>query len=440
MTVFKWLSGVLINILFFVIYLLLIKTFGIVIPKISGVIVLVFLILVSILSVVLFFYTKRIFRYDTRRFEQGDILSISKVVSIVPIVTLILFVLFVLSVGLYEFKVSKDLGRFIIVLLYSLPSSFIAYYTSKGIVYEARFRGYYTPSKNFYSIVSILLFISILYIAVFFGIYVINEKLNLLTKYRLFPYIFVSVSYLITIFLFIFDISRTAKYTIQFLKVPEVFEGNIPIITNNEFGLISVYIDKLLAKYSLNIPEFPIVNIGDKKVRVNMGRNFYGIGWVKLFEVSKLTTELSEVVVDKLQKYFTVLENIVSQSGGYIFFFNGVESGIIWGLDGGDPYESIISFVKDVENILRTESLESITFSKIGVTVGSVFIGQVEGLNGVNPYFFGEGILESQVLSKYPKNEGIFFSGKIKNLLIGQYIGEVKLKETGELIEIYRVS
>jgi len=46
MTVFKWLSGVLINILFFVIYLLLVKTFGIVIPKIMGISLLAYILFV----------------------------------------------------------------------------------------------------------------------------------------------------------------------------------------------------------------------------------------------------------------------------------------------------------------------------------------------------------------------------------------------------------
>jgi len=435
---FKWLTGNLVNILLFVIYLLILKPFGVTIPKFSGIIILGFIILISVLALILFFYIKRILGYDTKRLEQIDILSISRTINLIPILTAILFLLFILSVSAYDFRISKNISTSVLIFLYVLPGTFISYYSSKSVVYEVRLKGFYTVRKRFPSITFTFVLISIIYLIALLGIYILNERFRLFLKYQYLPYIFVLISYLISIFIFVFDISRTAKYILRVLKVPEVFEGNVPIIANNEFGLISVYVDKLLAQYSLNIPEFPIVNIGDKKVRVNLGKNFYGIGWIKLYELKKLSDELSEVLIDKLQKCFTVLENIISSSGGYIFFFNGIEAGILWGLDGRDLYESINAFLKELKNIYKSESFETITVAKVGITVGTVFIGQVEGTNGVVPYFFGEGILESQVLSKYPKNEGIFFSGKLKNFLTGQYIGEVKLKETEETIEIYK--
>ncbi len=438
MLAFKWLTGNLVNTLLFVIYLLILKPFGVTIPKVSGIIILVFIVLTSLLSLLLFFYTKRILGYDIKRLEQSDILSISRTINLIPVLTIIIFSLFILSVSAYNFKISKNISVSALISLYVLPGLFIAYYSSKSIVYEVRFKGFYITRKRFYSTILIFVLISILHLVVLLGIYALNEKFKLFLKYQYLPYFFVLISYLISISLFVFDISRIAKYALRVLKVPEVFEGNVPIIANNEFGLISVYVDKLLAQYSLNIPEFPIVNINNRKVRVNLGKNFYGIGWIKLFELKKLSDELSEFVIDKLQKCFTVLENLISSSGGYIFFFNGIEAGILWGLDGKDPYESIKTFLKELESIYKSESFETITVAKVGITVGTVFIGQVEGINGVVPYFFGEGILESQVLSKYPKNEGIFFSGKLKNFLVGQYIGEVKLKETGETIEIYK--
>lgn len=428
--------SILVIVLSFVLYLYGLKLFfDFKFSLVIGGIVLGGFVVYLILLLVLILYLRKLKEYDISRLDFEEVKGISRVLSVVPLFFSIVSVLFVFAISAYEYRVSKSLLKFFNVIIFSLPISFLSYYLIKMSLYEIRFRGFgyfrkgvlgifgsFTLLLVFYVIVSlVLIFLSTIYF---------KGAKNLVI------YLVIS-SFVLSVSLFVWDLVLRIKYLISVLKAPEFFDRFVPVFSNDELGLVSVYLDSFIEKRK-DRSDFPEVYVGNTKIRVDLGKQFCGTVWIKLFEVSSVFSDFSEKVLDDIQLVFSRIESKVIENKGYIARFDGVEMVVVFGLDGSEWVDNLRSFVYQLGEMYRNNLLENINTFKVGVASGRVFVGFVESINGNLSYFFGEAILESYIVGKYPKKEGIFVSGELKNIFgESEFVDKVRVKEIDKIVEIY---
>lgn len=392
------------------------------------------LVLFSIVSL----YIRRIRKYDISRLDVNDVQSISRFLSFVPIFFTILSVLIVLSISAYEYRTSRNITNFFNVIVFSLPIAFISYYLVKISLLELRLSGFFSFSQR--NSTSILLsFLFMMMINVFIGLGFVITSLLYIKKSLMVVIYVVAFSFITSLILFIWNLVLRLRYIIKVLKVPEMFESHVPVLSNDEIGLISVYLDGILSK-SRQSYNFPRIYLGDRKIDVELGKHFCGCVWLKLFDVPSLFSEFSEKVIDEIQVTFARIEAKVIESRGYIARFDGTEMYIVWGLDGTDWGENLKQFVSFIYSAYKQNVFDNINVLKVGIASGRVFVGRIESIYGNLPYIFGEGIIESYVVGKYVKGDGFFVSGEIKDLFGNStYIDKVRVKELNKIVEIYRL-
>ncbi|MEN2998006.1 MAG: hypothetical protein ABDH28_03095 [Brevinematia bacterium] len=435
----KLLLSILLTVTSFVSYLYLLRVLaGLKFSSTINIIILatvgIFLLLLIIVSI----YISRIRRYDISRLDTKDIESISRFLNFVPFFFVIVSILFVFSVSAYEYRVSKDLAKFLTLVSFCLPVIFISYYSVKAVIYDIRGLGFNVFRRSRF--ISIFLsFMLVVFLNVAIGIPLIVYSTLYAKQSQLFVIYVVVLSFLLSLVLFMWSLALRVRHVINVLKAPEVFEKYVPVFSNDELGLFSVYLDTFIQRQK-ETSGFPEVYVGDSKVRVELGKQFCGCVWVRLFDIQGMFFEFSEKIMDDIQLVFSRIESKVIETRGYIARFDGTEMIIVWGLDGKDWVENLRSFLFSIYTLYRDNLLESIRTFKVGVAGGRVFVGSVEGINGNTPYFFGESIVESLVVGKYPRGEGIFVSGDFKDVFgKTEFVDRVKVKDINKIVEIYRL-
>lgn len=435
----KLLLSVLLVIVSFVSYLYGLKLFGIF--KFSfgvNIIVIIAILLTLSILAVLGVYISKIRKYDISRLDSKEVESISRFLSFVPFFFVIVSVLFVFSVSAYEYRIHKNLSNFVNIIIFSLPMGVMSYYLTKIPLYEIRFWGFGVFNRNrfvsvFYSFIFLLFLHSIVGLV---GVVVSSFY----AKKSLMVVVYViSFSFVFSVIIFMWNLVSRIRYVLNILKAPDVFKDTIPVLSNDEIGLFSVYLDAFSEKYYGGIG-FPEVYVGDRKVRIELGKQFCGCVWIKLFDIRYAFSEFSEKIMDEIQITFSRIESKAIETRGYVAKFDGIEMIILWGLDGADWIENLVSFVNSILSIYRENILDSISTFKMGVAGGRVFVGKVESINGNLPYFFGECIVESYVVGKYPKGDGIYVSGDIRDVFSNsKFVDKVKVKELEKIVEIYKL-
>ncbi|MFN4245429.1 MAG: hypothetical protein ACK4F9_04695 [Brevinematia bacterium] len=435
----KLFLSVIFIIVSFVSYLYILKLFDFFKFSLAfNLIVIVSILFFLMLFLVIAFYIKKIKKYDVSRLDTKDIDGISKFLSFIPWCFVMLSVLFVFSVSAYEYRVSKDLHKFVSLFVFALPLSYISYYLTKIPLYEIKFLGFGTFRRDRF-IGIFVSFVLLVFIHVVLGLGFIvfsafySRKLLFLVGYV------VAFSLLVSIFIFLWDLVLRIKYIIRILRAPEVFDKFIPVLSNDELGLILVYLDSFLESKK-GYMEFPEVFIGDNKVRLELGKQFCGCVWIKLFGVDSVSLKFSEKVLDDIQVTFSRIESKVLETQGYVAKFDGNEMFIIWGVNGVDWVENLRRFVLSVLSLYRNGVLDGVDLFKMGISSGRVFVGKVESINGYLPYFFGEAMIEAYVVGKYPKGDGIFLSSDVKDMFKNyEFVDKVRVKELDKIVEIYRL-
>lgn len=399
---------------------------------VSGAILL--LALFSIVSI----YIRRIRKYDVSRLDASDVQSISRFLSFVPIFFAILSVLIVVSISAYEYRTTRNITNFFNVIVFSVPIAFISYYLVKASLLETRLSGFFSFNRR--NSVSILLsFLIVMLLNVLIGLSFVLISVSYIKKSLMIVVYVVVFSFITSLILFVWSLVLRLRYVIKILKVPEMFERYVPVLSNDEIGLISVYLDSILSerKQSHN---FPRIYLGDKRVDIELGKHFCGCVWLKFFDIPSLFSEFSEKVMDDIQIAFARIESKVIESKGYIARFDGTEMYIVWGLDGTDWGDNLKQFVNFLYSAYKQNIFDNISVLKVGIASGRVFVGKTESIHGNLPYVFGEGIIESYVVGKYVKGDGFFASGEIKDLFGNYtYIDKVRVKELNKIVEIYRL-
>ena len=404
----------------------------------SNLIVIVSILVFLLLFLVVSLYLKKIRKYDVTRLDYKDIESISRLLSFIPWLFVFVSVLFVFSISAYEYRVSKSLSKFFSILVFLLPLSYISYYVTKIPIYEVKFSGFGVFRRNrFISIFTVFVFL--VFVHVVFGLVLILFSSFYFKKIQLLILYVVVFSFIVSIFMFLWDLVVKIKYIIRVLRAPEVFDKFVPILSNDELGLISMYLGSFLES-SRGFVEFPEVYIGGDKVRLELGKQFCGCVWLKLFNAESVALKLSEKVLSDVQSVFSKIESRVIETQGYIAKFDGSEMFIIWGINGSDWVENLKNFVFSISSLYKSGILDNIDSFKLGVSSGRIFVGKVESANGYLPYFFGEVMLESYVVGKYPGSDGVFLSGNVKDVFTNyEFVDKVKVKELNKIVEIYKL-
>lgn len=390
-----------------------------------------------VLFVVLTLYLRKIRRYDVSRLDSEEIKRISNFISVIPLFFSIVSVVFVFAVAAYEYRVSKSLLKFFNVVIFSVPISFISYYLVKMSLYELRLEGFGYFRRGIVGILGSFTFLIWFYVLV--GLILVSLSSMYFVSSKLLVIYLILSSFVISVFLFVWDLVLRIRYIVNILKAPEFFDKFIPVFSNDEIGLVSVYLDGFIEKKRGRV-EFPEIYVGNARVRVELGKQFCGSVWIKLFDMKNLFSEFSEKVFDDILLAFSRIEAKVVENRGYVAKFDGTEMTIVFGLNGGDWGEDLKSFVYQLREMYRNNLLENINTFKVGVSSGRVFVGFVESINGNLPYFFGEAILESYIVGRYPKGEGIFVSGEIREFFGDcEFVEKVRIKEIEKIVEIYRL-
>ncbi|MGB9621037.1 MAG: hypothetical protein ACP5PT_03930 [Brevinematia bacterium] len=395
-------------------------------------------VIIILLVILLYFYINKFLAYDIKRMEQKEIINISRIINFLPFLFSLLFILMIFAVGAYEFRLTKDINQFIKITSAALPLSFLTYYLTKFPLYEFKIKGFgLFENKDFKSILfkfSIVLIIHSLYIS---AISILPLILKSFLTSILFTYITV-FSFLLFSFLFLIDIILRTRYILNTLRGGEL-ETKIPILSNDELDLISVYVDGYIERNESKI-NFPYVFLGNKKIYLNYGKGNYGCIWVKIGDTKSMFDKLSEKILEEIQEIYSKIESISIKNNGLIYKFDGTECFIILGLDQKDWSESLISIVQSLNKLIYEEIYDKISTFKVGISSGGIFVGWVNGVKGNEFYFFGEALTESSIIGKYPKEEGFFISGEIKDLFEKtKFVDKVKVKDLEKIVEIYKL-
>ncbi|MCX8028465.1 MAG: hypothetical protein N2712_00520 [Brevinematales bacterium] len=402
------------------------------------VIILAGLLLLLSLFIVVSLYIRRIRKYDVSRLDNRDIRSISRFLSFIPLFFVLASIIIVLAVSVYEYRETKSLSKLLNIISFSIPISFISYYLLKIPIYELKFNGFYSFNRK--SISSIFsYFILLMFINVILGVGLIFISLTY-AKQSLQVIIYVSVfSFITSLILFMANLVVKLRYIIKILKVPELFDKFIPTLSNDEIGLISFYLESIVNECK-QTSSFPQIYLGDNKINIELGKQFCGCLWMKLFDTSKIFSEFSEKIIDDIQSIFSKIEAKAIENRGHIARFEGTEMYIVWGLDGGEWFDNLRSFVNFLSSTYKYNELDRINIFKVGISSGRIFVGKTDSIYGSLPYFFGEAMIESYIVGKYPEGDGIFISGDIKDIFENtEFVKEIKVKETGKIVEIYRL-
>lgn len=401
-----------------------------------NIIVLSVAVVLLLLFIIVSVYIHRIRRYNISRLDSREVESISRLISFIPFFFVIVSVLSVFGVSAYEYRVSKNWAKFLSIVVFALPLGVLSYYFVKIPLYELRFLGFFSFRRSkfvsiFYSFV-FLVFLHAIACAGFIWVSMEHPK-----HYQVLLAYVLASSFIVSITLFVWNLVLRMRYVVNVLKAPE--SKFVPVFSNDEVGLISVYVSTFVES-KVETSEFPEVYIGDTKVRIELGKQFCGCVWIKLFDAQKMFSELSEKVIDEVQTTYSKVESKVIETKGFVAKFDGTEMFVIWGLDGTDWVESLRSFIYSISALYRENVLESINVFKVGIAGGRVFVGRVDSINGNLPYFFGEAMIESYVVGKYPKGDGIFVSGELKDVFgRSEFVDRVKVKELDKIVEIHRL-
>lgn len=403
---------------------------------IGGIILGAFVVFFTLL-LVLVLYLRRLKEYDVSRLDSDEVKKISKFISVVPIFFSMVSLLFVFAVAAYEYRISKSLVKFFNVVIFSLPISFLTYYLIKMSLYEIRFKGFSYFKRGVFGIFGNFTLLLVLYVIISL-IVLFLSSFYFRTSKPLVIFLLIS-SFVLSISLFVWDLVLRIKYIITILKAPEFFDKFIPVFSNDEIGIISTYLDSFVQRKG-NTRDFPEVYIGNTKIRVDLGKQFCGTVWIRLFDINNAFLEFSEKVIDDVQLAFSKIESKVIENRGFVAKFDGIEMIVIFGLDGSDWVDNLKSFIFELGSMYRNNVLDNISTFKVGVSAGRVFVGFVESINGNLPYFFGEAILESYIVGRYPKGEGIFVSGDLKEMFgVSEFVDKVRIREITKIVEIYRL-
>ncbi len=402
----------------------------------------------SIIFLLLGLYLGNFLKYDISRLDTKETNYISRYINLIPFFLSFWVFINILALSVLEYRLSKSYSEFVYIFIVSIPVIFLVYYISNSFLFHLKVRGFSLVKRvNQYGFV-----LSFILLITFF-IFIILFYILLLSRSKLFGNInnvfilsYIINSFFLATFALIYYISNSVRILSSYIKTSD-FPPKLYVPSSNELGLLVVGISSILPTKEIISQKFPVIRIGDKTIRINEGRNQYGIVYLKLYDLQEVKSYIAEEIISLSNNMFRRIESFAFDQGGYIFRMNGNELYLAFGVDNSDPFEGILSFAKslyrevnsfgDPDNVLSGKNIT------LGASVGEVIVGSFDSLNGVYYYFFGESVSIASIVAKIPNKSGFFFSEEFFKFYNGIYdfrlVSKVKIKDTDTVVEIYEI-